>query len=68
MKKIMPGQNSRVLFQKLGNIWYVFAESKGEIVYSKLDENIDPEATPLELFEVLEEGLPCPVLSKEILT
>ena len=45
---------SEVLFQKLGNTWYVFSEMKGELVYSALPYGMDPHTTSLELFEVIE--------------
>ena len=68
MKTVRKGQDLRVLFQKLGNSWYAFAESKEEIIYTKLDENIDPAVTPLEIFEILEEDCSTHVQQKEILT
>jgi hypothetical protein len=43
-----------VLFQKLGNTWYIFTEVKGEVVYSVLPEGMDPHTTKLELYEVIE--------------
>ncbi len=46
-----------VLFQKLGNTWYVFSEVKGEMVYSALPNGMDPHSTKLELFEVIEEHM-----------
>ncbi len=45
---------SEVLFQKLGNTWFVFSEIKGELVYSALPYGMDPHTTSLELFEVIE--------------
>lgn len=45
---------SEVLFQKLGNTWYVFSEVKGDMVYSALPYGMDPHTTNLELFEVIE--------------
>ena len=68
MKTIKKGQDVRVLFQKLGNTWYAFAELGGEIVYSKLGENIDPAVTPMELFEVVEDSSSSRMYSKEMLT
>lgn len=66
MKTIKKGQDVKVLFQKLGSSWYAFAEKKGEIIYTKLDENIDPATTPLKIFEVVEDSSTY-VRSKEIL-
>lgn len=46
-----------VLFQKLGNTWYVFTEVDGELVYSSLPPGIDPKTTKLELFHILEDHM-----------
>lgn len=46
-----------VLFQKLGNTWYVFTEVEDKFVYSALPEGMDPRTTKLELFEVIEEHM-----------
>lgn len=43
-----------VLFQKLGNTWYIFAEIENEVVYSTMPEGMDPYSTDLELYEVIE--------------
>lgn len=48
---------SEVLFQKMGNTWYVFTEIKGDLVYSALPYGMDPHTTNLELFEVIEEHM-----------
>lgn len=48
---------SEVLFQKLGNTWYVFTEVSGDMVYSALPYGMDPHSTNLELFEVIENHL-----------
>jgi len=50
-------QTSEVLFQKLGNTWYVFSEVKGDMIYSALPNGMDPHSTKLELFEVIEEHM-----------
>ena len=51
-------QNDReVLFQKLGNTWYVFTETQNDIVYSALPEGMTPHTTKLELFEVIEDHM-----------
>lgn len=51
-------QNDReVLFQKLGNTWYVFTETQNDIVYSALPEGMNPHTTKLELFEVIEDHM-----------
>ena len=46
-----------VLFQKLGNIWYIFTEIEDEVVYSKMPDGMDPHSTKLELYEVIEEHM-----------
>ncbi len=48
---------SEVLFQKLGNTWYVFTEVSGDMVYSALPYGMDPHTTNMELFEVIENHL-----------
>jgi hypothetical protein len=48
---------SEVLFQKMGNNWYVFTELDGEMVYSALPTGMDPMTTKLELFEVIEDHM-----------
>ena len=48
---------NEVLFQKLGNTWYVFSEVKGEMVYSALPNGMDPRSTKLEPIEVIEEHM-----------
>ena len=50
-------RESEVLFQKLGNTWYVFSEIESEIIYSALPEGMDPHSTRLELYEVIEEHM-----------
>ncbi len=46
-----------VLFQKLGNVWYIFAEIDNEVVYSTMPDGMDPYTTKLELYEVIEEHM-----------
>lgn len=48
---------SEVLFQKLGQTWYVFSEINNELVYSALPEGMDPRETKLELFHVIEDHM-----------
>lgn len=50
-------RTSEVLFQKLGNTWYVFTEVESECVYSALPDGMDPRSTKMELFEVIEEHM-----------
>jgi hypothetical protein len=46
-----------VLFQKLGQSWYIFTEISGEFVYSVLPEGMDPYTTKLELYDVIEDHM-----------
>lgn len=46
-----------VLFQKLGQTWYIFTEIEDEIVYSVLPDGMDPYTTKLELYQVIENHL-----------
>lgn len=48
---------NEVLFQKLGNTWYVFTEVGQDFIYSALPDGMDPRTTKLELFEVIEEHM-----------
>jgi hypothetical protein len=50
-------KESDVLFQKLGNTWYIFSEIENEIVYSALPHGMDPHSTKLELYTVIEDHL-----------
>lgn len=49
--------NPEVLFQKLGNTWYIFAEIDNEVVYSTMPEGMDPYTTKLELYNVIEDHM-----------
>lgn len=46
-----------VLFQKIGNTWYIFSEVNNEAVYSVMPAGMDPKSTKLELYEIIEEHL-----------
>lgn len=46
-----------VLFQKIGNTWYIFSEVNNEVVYSVMPQGMDPKSTKLELYEIIEEHL-----------
>jgi len=49
--------DNEVLFQKLGNTWFIFTELEGDMVYSALPTGMDPYSTKLELFQVIESHL-----------
>ena len=46
-----------MLFQKIGNKWYVFAEIDNEMFFSPFPEGMDPKETKLELYEIIEEHM-----------
>jgi hypothetical protein len=48
---------SDVLFQKLGNTWFIFSEIEGEIIYSAMPAGMDPRDTKLELYNIIEEHM-----------
>ncbi len=50
-------QEKEVLFQKLGNVWYIFTEVNDELVYSAMPDGMDPRTTKLELYDVIEEHM-----------
>lgn len=46
-----------VLFQKIGNQWFIFSEVNNEVVYSVMPAGMDPKTTKLELYEIIEEHM-----------
>jgi hypothetical protein len=50
-------QHKDVLFQKIGNTWFIFSEIKGEVIYSVMPQGMDPRTTKLELFQVIEDHI-----------
>jgi len=46
-----------VLFQKIGNTWFIFSEVNNEVVYSVMPQGMDPKTTKLELFEIIEKHM-----------
>ncbi len=46
-----------VLFQKVGNTWFIFSEVNGEVVYSVMPEGMDPKTTKLELYQIIEDHM-----------
>lgn len=55
-KKVTPSVKD-VLFQKIGNTWFIFSEVNSEVVYSVMPEGMDPKTTKLELYEIIEEHM-----------
>ena len=54
-----------VLFQKVGNTWFIFTEANGEMVYSVMPEGMDPKTTKLELYQIIEEHMDRVVSNKQ---
>lgn len=46
-----------VLFQKIGNTWFIFSEVNNEVVYSVMPAGMDPKSTKLELYNIIEEHM-----------
>lgn len=53
----VKSQVKDVLFQKIGNTWFIFSEVNNEVVYSVMPQGMDPKTTNLELFEVIEDHM-----------
>lgn len=53
----VKNQVKDVLFQKIGNTWFIFSEVNCEVVYSVMPQGMDPKSTKLELYEIIEEHL-----------
>ena len=53
----MENQMKEVLFQKMGNRWFVFTEINNDVIYSALPEGMDPRTTKLELYDVIEDHM-----------
>ncbi len=53
----VKSQVKDVLFQKIGNTWFIFSEVNNEVVYSVMPAGMDPKTTKLELFEIIEEHM-----------
>lgn len=46
-----------VLFQKIGQTWFIFSEVNNEVVYSVMPQGMDPKSTKLELYQIIEDHL-----------
>lgn len=55
--KKVKNQVKDVLFQKIGNNWFIFSEVNNEVVYSVMPQGMDPKTTKLELYEIIEEHM-----------
>ncbi len=56
-EKNFTAKENEVLFQKLGNTWYVFTEVESKMYYSALPDGLDPRSTKLELYEVIQDHM-----------
>jgi len=55
MSDELKAYDTDILFQKLGNRWYLFTQVGEDMIYSLLPEGVDPKSCEFELYEVLEE-------------
>jgi len=55
--KKTKSQVKDVLFQKIGNTWFIFSEVNNEVVYSVMPQGMDPKDTKLELYNIIEDHL-----------
>ncbi len=53
----VKSQVKDVLFQKIGNTWFIFSEVNNEVVYSVMPHGMDPKNTKLELYEIIEDHM-----------
>lgn len=53
----MENSQKEVLFQKMGNTWFVFTEVENDVVYSALPAGMDPRTTKLELYDIIEDHM-----------
>lgn len=53
----VKSQVKDVLFQKIGNTWFIFSEVNNQVVYSVMPKGMDPKTTNLELYEIIEEHM-----------
>ncbi len=45
--------DTEVLFQKIANTWYVFAEVDGEFLFRALPQGVDPKTTQFDFMQVV---------------
>jgi len=55
--KHTSSQVKDVLFQKIGNTWFIFSEVNNEVVYSVMPQGMDPKSTKLELYNIIEDHM-----------
>ncbi len=54
MKEQFKTIDTEVLYQKLGNTWYAFAEINGEVLFRALPEGTNPNTTKFEFTQIVE--------------
>jgi hypothetical protein len=56
MAKKEATKESKVLYQKLGDTWYLFTEIQGEVIFTALPKDINPQEKPVEIYEIIEKA------------
>jgi hypothetical protein len=56
MAKKEATKESKVLYQKLGDTWYLFTEIQGEVIFTALPKEVNPYEKPLEIYEIIEKA------------
>lgn len=54
----MDGDVKNALYQKIGDHWYIFVESQGDVIYTRAPKDYNPANTnflDVQLYEVVEE-------------
>ncbi len=54
MAKKDMSKESKVLYQKLGDTWYLFTEIKGEVIFTALPKEVNPLENKVEIYEIIE--------------
>ena len=54
MAKKEATNESKVLYQKLGDTWYLFTEVRGEVIFTALPKEINPYEKQVEIYEIIE--------------
>ena len=53
MAKQAENDLAKVLYQKLGDKWYLFTEIKGEVIFTALPKNLNPFENKVEIYEII---------------
>lgn len=54
MAKQEGKKDSKVLYQKLGETWYLFTEINGEVIFTALPKDLNPYENKVEIYEIIE--------------